>query len=114
MEDPHDAFLTDLANWIGEYQTPSMEIMICLDANKRWTDNAGISKFANLFDLYNINKEMNLAPTHPNVANLSRSSTIDFCLCSANVLSNINWGTSTPYDLDVLGDHRGFIIDVNL
>ena len=57
---------------------------------------------------------MNLRPTHPNVANVSRSTNIDFCLSSKRLFFHIRFATSTPFDLDVLGDHRGVILDINL
>ena len=57
---------------------------------------------------------MNLKATHPNVANTGRSTTIDFCLCTRKVLTHITYAASTPYDLEILGDHRGFLIDINI
>ncbi len=113
-EKPHAAFLTDLLQWLHQYRTPTMEIFISLDANEQWGDNAAITKFADSLGLYNINQEFQLPDTHPNIANVSRSTTIDFCLGTARVLENIRYASSVPFDLEVLGDHRGVIIDLNL
>ena len=65
-------------------------------------------------DLYNVNKEFQLPATHPHIANFSRSTTIDYCLYSPRVLENIVYMGSTPYDLEVLGDHCGIIVDINI
>ncbi len=45
-EDPHQDFLIDLQQWIKEYQTENMEVLVCLDANKQWTESSAIAKFA--------------------------------------------------------------------
>ena len=113
-EDPHCAFLIDLAKWITEYKTSDMELLLCLDANEQWESDAAITKFANDFNLKNVNKEMRLKPTHPNISNVSRSTNIDYCLCSDRLFSHINYASSVPYDLDKLGDHRGVLIDINI
>ena len=111
---PHEAFLEDLAQWLSNYVDNNMEFMICLDANEQWSAEAAIAKFARKFDMLNVNKEMALKPTHPNISNVERSTVIDYCLCSRKVFSNIRYVASTPYDLEVLGDHGGFIIDIDL
>ena len=113
-EPPHVAFLTDLSQWLKQYVKSSMEVVICLDANEQWSQNSDIKKFAEEFSLINVNMEMGLKPSHPNLANISRSTNIDYCLCSMRVYSQITNSTSAPYDLENLGDHRGFILDINL
>ncbi len=65
-------------------------------------------------NLHSINEAFQLKPTHPNIIYPSRSTTIDFCLGIAKILENITYAGSTPYDLDVLGDHRGIIIDLDI
>ena len=55
-----------------------------------------------------------MRPTHPNIVHPHRSTTIDYCLCSLTVMEHITYASSTPYDLDTLGDHRGFILDINI
>ena len=113
-ESPHDAFLTDLSAWLYAYKTDNMEVLLCLDANEQWSDSSQIRRFATEFRLIHINKELGLPATHPNIANLSKSTSIDFCLGSAKVFENISFSASAPYDLEVLGDHRGVILDINI
>ena len=113
-EDPHSAFLIDLAKWITDYKKADMDLLLCLDANEQWDANAEIAKFATEFHLKNVNQEMRLKPTHPNISNVSRSTNIDFCLCSERLFSHISYASSVPYDLDKLGDHRGVLIDINI
>ena len=57
---------------------------------------------------------MKLPVTHPNISAPNRGTTIDFGLCSQMIFDNIQYASSVPYDLDVLGDHRGVIIDINM
>ena len=104
-ENPHEAFLTDLSHWIKTYRTQGMEIVLCLDANEQWGKEAAIIKFAQQLDLKNVNQEFQLADTHPNIANIHRSTTIDFCLCSPNILEYVYFAASTPFELVTLGDH---------
>ncbi len=113
-QQPHEAFLVDLAQWLCEVRTDGLEVMICVDANEQWTPTSGIKLFADNLDLVNINQELNLSDTHPNIVNHTRSTTIDYCLCSAGVLEHITYAASTPFDLEVLGDHRGFVLDVDI
>ncbi len=113
-EDPHSAFLTDLTKWITDYRTPAMELLLCLDANEQWVENAEIVTFANDLKLRNVNREMSLKHTHRNISNVSRSTDIDFCLCSDRIFSNISYASTVPYDLDKLGNHQGVLIDINI
>ena len=113
-ENPYDAFLIDLRHWINTYKTEEMEIVLCLDANEQWGKDAKITNFAQNLDLKNVNQEFQLADTHPNIANVQRSTTIDFCLCSPNILEYVRFAASTPYDLETLGDHRGMVIDIDI
>ncbi len=112
-EKPHEAFYVDLTKWIRQYRTNNMEILICLDANEQWGANAKIKSFAEDLDLLNINHECTLADTHPNLANTTRNTTIDFCLGSHRVVENLVYAASVPYDMETLGDHRGIILDIN-
>jgi len=91
-----------------------MEVLLCLDANEQWGEHSEITKFADKLQLKNINKEFGLSVTHPNLANPSRGTTIDYCLCSPLVLKNVTYAASTPFDLDTLGGHRGVIMDLNI
>ena len=114
IEKPHEAFLVDLAKWLSTYKTERMEVILLLDANEQWGERSEITKFANRFQLKNLNEEGQLSATHPNLANPERSTTIDYCLCSATVLQNVRYVASTPFDLDTLGDHRGMVIDIHI
>ena len=111
-EDPHIAFLSDLDQWISQVKFIGTKILLLLDANEQWTEGSGIYTFASDRGLANINELFNLEPTHLNIIHPSRSTTIDYCLCSTDVLGAITYTTSTPYDLDTLGDHHGIIIDI--
>ncbi len=92
-----------------------MEIIFWLDANEHWSHYASVAGFACHFELFNINKEMELPATHPNIiADPLRSTTINFGLCSRGVLENVTCVASAPFDLDTLGDHRGVIMDINM
>ena len=112
-EKPHEAFYVDLTQWLRQYKTNQMEIFISLDANEQWDDQAKIKLFADKLDLLNINHECNIVETHPNMANSTRSTTIDYCLGSPRVVENIVYASSAPYDMETLGDHRGIILDIN-
>ena len=110
---PHTAFLVDLLDWLRKYKTPKMEVLLCFDANEKWGEQTEVTKFANKMNLKCINNEFDLPATHPHIANLSRSTTIDFCLCSPRVLQYVTYASSAPFDLETLGDHRGIVIDIN-
>ena len=113
-ESPHEAFITNLTQWLQQFQRENMEILICLDANEQWGENTAVTTFANQFNLCNINQEFQLPATHPNIANPGRGTTIDFCLGTPAVVENIQYAASTPFDLENLGDHRGIMIDINI
>ena len=113
-DNPYEAFLTDLSKWLRQFQKDNMELLICLDANEQWGENSTIAKFADQFNLSNINQEFQLSATHPNIANPSRGTTIDFCLGTPAVVENIQYASSTPFELETLGDHRGIILDINI
>ena len=113
-EKPHEAFLIDLTQWLLEYRNNQMEIMVWLDANEQWSKDGLLTNFARKFDLVNINEEMGLPATHPNIVNPSRSTTIDFGLCSQRVLDKVTYVGAAPYDMDTLGDHRGVVIDIDI
>ena len=113
-QEPHVAFLTDLANWIGEDQDNESEIIITLDANEKWSEKSEIRKFAQTLGLVNITSTYPLEHTHPNLTEVRKSTTIDFCLCTEKVIECVTYAGSTPYDLESLGDHRGFIIDLDI
>ena len=83
-EKPPDAFLLDLKKWIRTYRRPGTEVIINLDANEKWSERSSITKFAMSLDLRCVNTDCHLSATHPNLGNITRSTTIDFCLCSPN------------------------------
>ena len=111
---PEVAFLEDMKSWLLQYRKPRMEVLICLDANELWTEEAAIKSFATSLDLRNANQILGLKATHPNITKASNSTTIDFCLCSENLLQYITYAASAPYDLEVLGDHRGILLDIDM
>lgn len=91
-----------------------MEILLWLDANERWSFASSIAGFARKMRLCNINHEMELPATHLNITDPMRSSTIDFGLCTRQVLDTITFVTSTTYDVNVLGDHQGVLFDIHM
>ncbi len=114
VENPSEAFFTDLESWICKYRTTDMEVILCLDANEQWSPQSSIQEFADTLNLVNLTQEFCLADTHPNVANLDKSTTIDYCFSSEKVSEHVRYAASVPYELDTLGDHRGFILDVQM
>ena len=117
-EDPADVFFTDMLEWINTQtaQAEKMEIILFLDANEQWSPTATITQFAEIHALANINiaGDFKFPPSHPSFHNMERSTTIDDCLCTSGVLPSIQYATMAPYDLAILGDHRGMILDIDL
>ncbi len=91
-----------------------MEVLFWLDSNKRWTHNVPTALFAHCFGFLNINSEMDLPATYPNIADPWRSTRIDFGICTRKVLENMTYVGATPNNLDTLGDHRGVLVDINM
>ena len=91
-----------------------MEILLCLDANEQWTENSGIAKFTRNLRLKHINQEMQLKATHPNIADVQKSTSIDYCLYSDHLFPHIKYAASTAYELEIQGDHRGIIMDIDI
>ena len=114
--EPEVAFLTDLESWMQQVTDQNTEVLLALDANEKWDQSSQIAAFAQRVGLGNLNMvgNYNFPATHPCITNRNRDTTIDFCLCSAKVLEAIKYATMTPYDLYRLGDHRGFLIDIDL
>ena len=116
--EPHTAFFTDLEEWVTQKQAQveNLHIAMFLDANEKWTSSSQIWRFATNLNLINLNTAGNFKfpPSHPCVTNQDRSTTIDYCLCSAHVLPCVTYASMVPYDLHTLGDHRGMIVDINL
>ena len=114
--DPSDIFVKDLITWMKSIQRSSMEVILLLDANERWTENSKIKHLADTLQLSDIFREtMGDSPiTHPNFENTSRSTTIDFCLVSRKVIEHVDYLTMAPYDLQTLGDHRGILLDIDI
>ena len=116
IPDPADAFIEDLEKWLSQRQHPNREIIILLDANEQWRPKAQIYKFAQRLNLCNLNTDggYNFPATHPCLHNPSRNTTIDYCLCTSNVLSCVEYATMVPYELSSLGDHRGLLLDIDI
>ena len=114
QETPTMAFISDIKKWLKKYKAPGVEIVLTLDANEQWTESSMIAQMANELNLKNLTAKFDLSDTHPNLANINRSTTIDYCLCSPRALDHITFATSTPYSLETLGDHRGIVLDMNL
>ena len=113
-EEPQKAFLIDLLQWLEQYKSKGHCILLCLDANEKWEGNSDIKEFADKLSLTNINQKYDLGNTHPNLVDLERSTTIDFCLCCEKVEKCITYASLVPYELEILGDHRGIIVDINI
>ena len=114
--EPAEAFLTDLTAWIEKSMDANTDIILLLDANEQWGRNAKIAQFANNLQLLNLNEagEFQFPASHPSLSNPSRSTTIDYCLCTNRVVQCVTYATMAPYDLGSLGDHRGILIDINI
>ena len=114
--DPPEAFIKDIGIWITTKRTEKTEIIFFLDANEKWDKNSKIKGLADKLNLYNLNLagDFNFPDSHPSITNPSRNTTIDYCLCTEKALTCVTYATMAPYDLRVLGDHRGFLIDVNM
>ncbi len=59
-EAPHTAFLKDLKEWLLDGKYPDTDILICLDANEKWTHTSAIRQWATDLDLTNLNQELSL------------------------------------------------------
>ena len=77
----------------------------------RWSRHKSIRKH-NAFN--NINGIYNLPHTHPNVLDTDRSTKIDYCLCCNQAMEHITYASLVPYELEILGDHRGLIVDIDV
>jgi len=114
--EPEDAFIEDLVTWYTNKVTKDTETIVMLDANEQWTEHSSIRSLAQRLHLENLNTAggYGFPATHPCIANPTRDTTIDFCLCSPKILQNIQYATMVPFDLTCLGDHRGILIDLDL
>ena len=114
--EPQEAFIKDIEDWITTKKTEKTEILFFLDANEKWTKSSKIKGLADKLNLHNLNLagNFNFPDSHPSITNSSRNTTIDYCLCTEKVLKCVQYATMAPYDLKVLGDHRGFLIDLNM
>ena len=108
--EPSEAFIKDMREWIETQKTETTEIILFLAANEKWKKNSKIKRLAETINLHNLNLEgnYNFPDSHPSITNPSRSTTIDYCLCTKNVVTSVVYATMAPYNLGVLGDHRGF------
>ena len=109
-------FIEDLMKWIREVQTPQTEIVLLLDANKKWGISLKITMLIHELQLYNVfeTNQDTSSITHPCLNNPERGTTIDFCLVSQSVVEHIHYVTVLAYDLQTLGDHRGIMIDLDV
>ena len=114
--EPEEAFLLDMEEWLTDRITDKMEVIVLLDANEQWVDRSKIRKMARNLNLLNLDTDggHNFPATHPCIHNRSRDTTIDYFLCTRKVLDSVQYATLTPYDLHILGDHRGFLVDLDL
>ena len=113
--EPSEAFIRDMREWIETQRAETTDIIMFLDTNEKWIKNSKIRRLAETINLHNLNLEgnHNFPDSHPSITNPSRSTTIDYCLCTKNVVTSVVYATMAPYDLGVLGDHRGFLIDID-
>ena len=114
--EPADAFLIDLTAWIEKSIDDNTELILLLDANEKWGGKSKITQFAHNLQLLNLDAAggFNFPASHPSLSNPSRSTTIDYCLCTNRVVQCVTYATMAPYDLGSLGDHRGILIDINI
>ena len=107
---PAAAFFRDLTKWMQPKIEAGEEILLAMDANEEWKNSSAFMKFSQNNGLYNIANSMydELPPTKPSSGN-----TIDFLLGTKNVLVGVEAMGMVPYNLNVLGDHRGMSMDLN-
>ena len=108
---PAKQFLDDLSILVSTKIEKDEEIILCMDANEEWKHNTQIVQFARQHVLHNVATSMfdDLPASKP-----SSNKTIDFMLVSYTVLESIVAYGMVPYNLEVLGDHRGMYMDVNM
>ena len=107
---PEDAFIKDMETWLIAQKLDTTEVFMALDTNEQWKKQSSIQEFANRLQLLNLNKDggYEFPASHPCITNPARDTTIDYILCTPNILENISYATMAPYDLQTLGDHRFF------
>ena len=107
---PIKEFYKDLTNSVSAYVADGHEVLILIDANEEWTPTSKIRKFATQLGLLNVSDEMfdSLPPTYPRSGR-----TIDFALVTLDLLDAISSFTMVPYDKELLGDHRGFMLEID-
>ena len=104
------ACITDLEEFISNLQSDGNDILLAIDANEKFSNDANIAKMAARLGLTNVMKALykQFPPTKP-----SSGRTIDHVLCTEKVLRCITNASIVPYNLS-LGDHRGILIDVDV
>ena len=87
------------------------KILLALDANEEWEQNSKIRKFATELGLLDVGKKMhtNLPPTRP-----SSGKTIDYILGTEEIGNACLKFGMAPYNMDILGDHRGCFLDLDV
>ena len=102
----HSFFLISFFSVFLTISTYWMNSVICIK----------ITQFAHNLQLLNLDAAggFNFPASHPSLSNPSRSTTIDYCLCTNRVVQCVTYATMAPYDLGSLGDHRGILIDINI
>ena len=107
---PGREFYKDLKNSVSEYIAEGHEVLILIDANEEWKKSSRIYKFAQTVGLLNTATEMfeSLPPTFPR-----SGKTIDYALVTPDLLEMVTSFTMVPYNKDILGDHRGFVIEID-
>ena len=108
---PALAFFRDLEKWLLPKVESGEEIILTMDANEVWTEDSEVQKFALAFGLIDLAKAAheNLPPTNP-----TANRTIDYILGTQKILTAMVALGATPYNKEMLGDHRGLYLDLDI
>ena len=104
------AFIQDIEKFLAAQLQEGKYIVLFLDANEEYHEGSAIKLMADRLGLKNAMQEIygNFPPSNP-----TSHRTIDHVLCSDTVLHSITNIAMPPYNLS-MGDHRGFIIDLDV
>ena len=108
---PYVDFLVDLKKWLKPRITSGEEVLLFIDANEEWGQRSKITIFCEELGLNNLAHRFLEEECHTRPFT---KKTIDFAIGTDNLMDCVESFSMVPYNLEVLGDHRGIMVDVNL
>ena len=108
---PYVDFLVDLKKWLKPRITSGEEVLLFIDANEEWGQRSKITNFCEELGLNNLAHRFLEEECHTRPFT---KKTIDFAIGTDNLMDCVESFSMVPYNLEVLGDHRGIMVDVNL